>query len=297
MNDGRIYQFDRDYGLKPIQFGDFILYQIGEVYGDIGFSTGLHQQWCYEVTYIESGLATVVSNGGTYTARAGDIVISGKKCHHEILANQGSQLRYLYIGFDVVEEKLSDPTMIAMLNDLDTTKHVCISDRFGVGDLMRKMLQEFYNEYAEFKEVVASYMSLILRLTYRHGNLESRPVPFNNGSEENIGAAVYRVIRYVDDHLFAIESIRSIANDLNYNYSYLSFMFKKHTGVTLQKYIANKKMERAQTMLLEQGQSVAQVAAALGYKNTQAFSKVFNSIYNVSPSTYIKQHKEEEFTS
>lgn len=291
---GKIYHFDRDYGLTRPQFGDIILYQIGELYSEVGFSDGSHQQWCYEITYIESGVGTILSNGRTCEVHAGDVIITGKNSVHDIHAEPDGRLRFLYLGFDVTEEAKKDPQMAEMLSYFDSAKDVCISDRFGVGDLMHKLLQEFYSEYTGFEEAVEAYLKLILLMTYRNANPAVRKNSLGYDTEESIGATVYRVIRYVDDHLFAIDSIRSIANDLNYNYSYLSFMFKKHTGITLQKYITNKKMERAQSMLLERGQSIAQVASTLGYKNTQSFSKAFNNVFNMSPSVFMKQEKKEE---
>lgn len=291
---GKIYHFDRDYGLTRPRFGDIILYQVGELYSEVGFSNGSHQQWCYEITYIESGVGTIISNGRTCEVHAGDVIVTGRDSVHEITSEPDGRLRFLYLGFDLTDEARKMPRMTKVLEYFDSTKDVCISDRFGVGDLMHKLLQEFYSEYTGFDEAVAAYLRLILFMTYRNANPTMYQSSLGYDTEESIGATVYRIIRYVDDHLYAIDSIRSIANDLNYNYSYLSYKFKKHTGITLQKYITNKKMEHAQSMLLERGQSIAQVATILGYKNTQSFSKAFNNVFNMSPSAFMKQQKKEE---
>lgn len=291
---GKIYHFDRDYGLTRPQFGDIILYQVGELYTEVGFSPGNHQQWCYEITYIESGVGTIRSNGYTCEGHAGDIIVTGRNSIHEITSEPDDRLRFLYLGFDLTDEAKRQPHMAEILGFFDNTKNVRISDRFRVGDLMHKLLQEFYSEYTGFDDAVAAYLKLIILMTYRNANPVVGQNSLSYDTEESIGATVYRVIRYVDDHLYAIDSIRSIANELNYNYSYLSYMFKKHTGITLQKYITNKKMERAQSMLLERGQSIAQVAAILGYRNTQSFSKAFNNVFNMSPSAFMKQQKQEE---
>lgn len=291
---GKIYHFDCDYALTRPQFGDVVLYQVGEMYSEQGYTNGIHDQWCYEITYIESGVGTVLSNGRTCEVHAGDVIVTGRESVHEITSEENGRLRFLYLGFDLTNEAKQLPQMAEILNFFDTTKDVRISDRFGVGDLMHKLLQEFYNEYTGFDDAVAAYLKLIIMMTYRNANPVTCQAPQGRTTEEIIGATVYRVIRYVDEHLLEIDSIRSIANELNYNYSYLSFMFSKHTGTTLQKYITDKKMECAQGMLLERDQSIAQVAAILGYKNTQSFSKTFSNIFNMSPSAFIKQHKKEE---
>lgn len=293
---GKIYHYDRDYGLTTPVFDNFVLYQIGELYGEEGYSVGEHQQWCYELTYIESGACTVYSNGKGVPARAGDIIYNCKNSVHDIVADKGNRMRFLYMGFDIPESARNSQSMREILEYFDSTEIACLSDRFGVGDLMHKLLQEFYCEYAGFHEAVAAYLKLIVLLTYRNDHPDSRQLALNDTTDESIGATVYKIVRYVDEHLYEIDSIRTIANELNYNYSYLSFLFKRRTGITLQKYIVNKKMERALTLLTERGQTVSQVAATLGYKSVQSFSKVFSSVYDKSPSTYLKQHKKEEPT-
>lgn len=294
---GKIYHFDRDYGLNTPLFDNFVLYQIGELYGEAGLVNDEHQQWCYEITYIESGSCTVYADDQSTHARAGDIVINGNNCTHQIIADQGSRMRFLYLGFDFPESVRHSPEMRDIVQYFEKINMACISDRFGVGDLMHKLLQEFYCEYVGFHEAVASYLKLIVLLSYRNAHPDNQPTSYKGVTDESIGATVYRIVRYVDEHLCEIDSIRSIANELNYNYSYLSFLFKKRTGITLQKYIVNKKMERALMLLTERGQTVSQVAATLGYKSVQSFSKVFSSVYEKSPSTYLKQYKKEEPTS
>ena len=48
-----------------------------------------------------------------------------------------------------------------------------------------------------------------------------------------------------------IGGVREIAQAMGYNYTYLSHVFSRVTGVTLQKYISQKKIERARQLLLQ----------------------------------------------
>lgn len=78
-------------------------------------------------------------------------------------------------------------------------------------------------------------------------------------------------MRYVEDRIFELKSIRSIANDLGYTHTYLSHMFQDKTGMTLQRYIANKKMEKAVEILKYGNTPVHQVATMLQYETLQSF--------------------------
>ena len=83
-------------------------------------------------------------------------------------------------------------------------------------------------------------------------------------------------------------TVDEIQQFLNLNRQYMSTMFKKETGMSIQQYIIKERMDRA-TLLLAQGFSVAKTAEHCGYASIYAFSKCFKKTYGVSPSGYKKK--------
>lgn len=291
---GVIYHFDQEYALTRPEFEGIVLYQIGEMYAEGGFEVEEHMQWCYEITYIEAGSGIAYTNAKSYEVHANDVILHGRYCRHNMRADPNTRIRFLYLGFDVPETSPLYESMQKILEFFDKTDTPCRMDRFGVGELLRRMLQEFYCEYEGFRQSVAAYMRLLVWNAYRNGHLKGGPTTLESDSDAAVGSTVYRIMRYVDEHLCEIDSIRTVASALNYNYSYLSFIFKKKTGMTLQRYIVNKKMDKALQLLGDRRMSVSQAANALGFKSTQSFSKVFSSTFGMNPSTYIKQKTKEE---
>lgn len=289
---GVIFHIDNNFKHDVRPFGAILLHQIGELYCAPGYEVAPHRQQCCEITYIKSGEGTMYTDGIATHVHANDIYVSNNRCEHAIYADGVVPLKFLYMGYDLLDTKVNrDEKLLDAKRYLDRMTVPCMQDRCGIGALMEKALQEFSGEQVCFSEVVTLYLQLIVYLTYRNANIRmaalARPAPRVN----NVGATVSRITRYVDDNIHTIGSIREIADKLNYNYSYISHLFKKSTGITLQQHIIQKKMEKALILLEEDRLTVAQTAECLGYKSAQAFNKVFRSVYGASPTTYTKDDK------
>ena len=72
-----------------------------------------------------------------------------------------------------------------------------------------------------------------------------------------------------------------------YSSSYLSHLFKEKTGMTLQSYLARKKIERGVELMKSGCYSWTQIALELHYETPQAFSKAFRRVMQKSPSEFI----------
>jgi AraC-like DNA-binding protein len=93
---------------------------------------------------------------------------------------------------------------------------------------------------------------------------------------------------YIDTHLFSIGSLTEISDLCGYNYSYLSFLFRKITGITLSDYYKARRFESAKLMLIENRLKIGEISNLLGYNSVYAFSKAFKDEFGVSPKNYHK---------
>ena len=79
-------------------------------------------------------------------------------------------------------------------------------------------------------------------------------------------------------------SISELAEQAYLSPRYFSLQFKEVMGQTIENYIIEKKIERAEYLLRQHGMTVGEVADALGYQNIYYFSKQFKKIKGISPS-------------
>jgi len=88
-------------------------------------------------------------------------------------------------------------------------------------------------------------------------------------------------------------SLQAIADTLGVNPSHLSRTFKKALGMTLTDYINKLRIEEAKYMLDHSNDSVTEIAACVGYSDSNYFSKVFRKWERVTPHDYRKRKKGE----
>ena len=77
--------------------------------------------------------------------------------------------------------------------------------------------------------------------------------------------------------------------------AYLRRIFRKRHGVSPTGYVVRERMRLAQQLLREEPLTVAQVAAAVGYRDALYFSRLFKKQLGLSPSEYRVQCARELF--
>ncbi len=88
------------------------------------------------------------------------------------------------------------------------------------------------------------------------------------------------ILNKLDENLL----LSDLAKIVYTNTSTLKKEFKKLHGITVGKYITEKKMNKAKELLIKKGLSIRDVSEAIGYKNPQHFSTAFKREFGFSPS-------------
>lgn len=83
-----------------------------------------------------------------------------------------------------------------------------------------------------------------------------------------------------------LPSVKQLATKLNLSPNYLSDLLKQQTGKSAMEHIHYQLIERAKNLLLHSPESISEIAYALGFEQSQNFSKLFKKKTGVSPSAY-----------
>ncbi|MGN0293028.1 MAG: helix-turn-helix domain-containing protein [Lachnospiraceae bacterium] len=100
---------------------------------------------------------------------------------------------------------------------------------------------------------------------------------------------VQHAISYIHRHISEPVLVEDIADYVGLNRSYLSTLFKTHTGMTPIRYIQNCRITKARHLLESSRLSVESIACSCGYQKAESLIKIFHQTYGCSPSTYRKQ--------
>ena len=84
-------------------------------------------------------------------------------------------------------------------------------------------------------------------------------------------------------------NVQSLARDLGCHVSHLSRLFAKTMGVTLSKFLLNKRMELAKSNLDVGGLNVSQTAYSCGFEDVSHFVATFRRSFGITPKQYSLQ--------
>lgn len=290
---GCLFHFDHVPPPGQRTFGAIDLYQIGEICCQCGYEIKPHLQYCFELSYIVSGSGYFYIDDACVKVDEGDIVFNAVGHRHAIQAGPSDMLRYVYMGFLFNEQ--ADAEFADIHSFFRSVPYQHAKDTYNAVIPFLRNIDEFYTQKPYSHTMIKNYLEEVVVLSYRSFTEKSakfaRYTP--QKSPHSVGNTVYSVIRYVENHIFELKSIGTIAEDLGYSYTYLSHTFKDKTGMTLQRYINHKKVEKALELLKYGNLSVKQVAARLHYETLQSFSKAFSRIMGYPPSQYVAMQREE----
>lgn len=98
---------------------------------------------------------------------------------------------------------------------------------------------------------------------------------------------VDKTIDYIQAHYHDPSlTIEVLSHHLHLNYTYLCSVFKRNMDMTINRYIKQYRLEKAKELMQSTQLGISEIAAAVGFQNTNYFSKCFKKNYGVSPSDY-----------
>jgi AraC-like DNA-binding protein len=101
---------------------------------------------------------------------------------------------------------------------------------------------------------------------------------------------IIAALQYVEGHLSdPALAVTGIARHVELHPNYLSSLFTEHTGQRLSRFIALRRIEQAQTLLLTTQWPIKRVARETGHANPNWFSFVFRALVGTTPGEYRKR--------
>ena len=102
-----------------------------------------------------------------------------------------------------------------------------------------------------------------------------------------------QVIDFINEHYTDNISSASLSRQFGHDEAYFCRKFKKHTGMTIMKYIQILRIERARKLLTETSLPVQDIALDCGFTDTAYFNNCFKKLYRITP-TQMRQRTTEK---
>ena len=155
-------------------------------------------------------------------------------------------------------------------------------NRFGGEHKLEKEIERLYN---------CSNISQILEVTEE--NIKAYEAFLNRSMSESRDE-VATVKNYIYENYREDLNLESLAEKVYLSSGYLSFIFKKETGMNLNRFIRVVRMEKAKEFLCTTNMKVAQVSEEVGFANVSYFCRSFREYYGSSPESYRKGMGDDE---
>jgi two-component system response regulator YesN len=94
--------------------------------------------------------------------------------------------------------------------------------------------------------------------------------------------------QYIKEKYAQPITLEEVSNQIGFNATYFSSLFKKETGQNFLEYLTDTRIQAAKQLLADTNRSVIQVSEEVGYIDIKHFTKLFKKTTGLTPSEYRK---------
>lgn len=231
------------------------------------------------LVYEGSGIYTIDNN--KYIAKKGDLIFYNSGVVHDEFGGNGSNLGTYCLGISNLKIlKLGDNKIIEDNYCPIINCNEYFDDILSMFDIIRKSIDVDGIHVAEFSNFLVQALVVKFRIIIeKNGDVKQIKEP----------SLAKKVKIYIDKNYNENISLKSIAEAVNANQYYLSHIFKEETGFSPMQYVTRRRIGEAQNLLINTQLSITEIAANVGYNNSNYFQNVFKKIVGYTPGSYRKR--------
>jgi AraC-like DNA-binding protein/mannose-6-phosphate isomerase-like protein (cupin superfamily) len=241
-----------------------------------------------ELLYVAGGEGMVVIGENTYQLKTGNMVILNPYVFHEEKTSKESPLLLMFLSMK--NFSLPGMRMNQLIDDDSCPVIDCGKYKNHMDTYFHELLIESSNQIQYYQQISKSLLVAIIVLTLRILSIDDT-------NQEELSPSCQKVRDYLDKNYTEPITLESLSEMVYVSKCYLSHMFKEQTGTSPIKYLTQKRIESACSLLEESDMSVKEISKTVGYENPLYFSQVFKNVLNISPMEYRNSHKGSRKTS
>ncbi|HEX8607750.1 MAG TPA: AraC family transcriptional regulator, partial [Pedobacter sp.] len=148
----------------------------------------------------------------------------------------------------------------------------------------------YYKEYQELnhQQSTAQFLEtqgILLQLIARF----AQPEIIAQKERQHIPIKILDTISHIVVSLHLPLSVKSLANRVHQNSEYFSRLFQQYTGSRPLAYITEKRIERAQYLIMTSTSKYNEIGRQTGFESLSHFSRTFKKVTGMNPGDYKKK--------
>ncbi|MDF2922483.1 MAG: transcriptional regulator, AraC family [Paenibacillaceae bacterium] len=120
-------------------------------------------------------------------------------------------------------------------------------------------------------------------LSYLQTRIMAGSPPSGQPSHPRATGHIETVMNWLEQHYQEQFHLDKLSSEIHLSPSYLSRMFRSHTGTTITEYMNKIRLEEARLLLLTTSLPVSQISCKVGYADVAYFCRLFKQKYGIAP--------------
>ena len=237
-----------------------------------------------EFLYLSNGSQKYYINDEEYTIRGNQVLVVAADTLHSSGDSPSGRYETLWFRLDI-------DAFAAGLGATDAMKQLCRQRLHRMCNTIVSPQKNLYGELqSAFYELaspdMAQQLSGYARFLQFIAQLIRSADPAGSCSP-----AMQRVLAYIEENICSDLELESLAALAGLSLSGFKQKFRREIGITPREYINLLKIEKAKEFL-RRGKSVTDTAFALDFSSSSYFSYLFRQIEDMSPSEFIRRHRQ-----
>lgn len=250
----------------------------------------------YEFLYFTEGEGAFTIEDRNYTVRKNDLLLFKPGLYHSGKSTR-APFGFLCMHFDIFIAKASnmgscswdlqyDAIPLKPVKyykaDIDFPEFVHIPEGSHTGALFNKIIIEKKKQEKGCKMMAGTHFTEMFL-----GLLRQRA---DSCLQQDYNGEIAGIIEFIKRNYATKIYLMDISHEVHLQPSYISGLFKRHTGVTISEYITIYRISKAKKLLLEKDGKISEVAYETGFYDVHHFSTTFKKYEGLSPGEYKKMN-------
>lgn len=211
------------------------------------------------------------------------------------LKSEITQLAGQFFGYPARSIPADSQFLLIAVDFFDTPGEKCSNPQGKPADFVERLINMYHLPFRGISVPMPS-PELLLHTVQDMKESLSAVSPENSGNRqaaknlESSNGKVRFVCEYISAHYQEDLSLETLAEISYLHPDYLSRIFKRETGMNLNRYIKTFRLNQACRQLENTQQKITAISASVGYQNCAYFIRSFTEHFGISPEKYRQKH-------
>ena len=226
----------------------------------------------FEVLYFMKGKATFLSEQFEKTLQEDTLILIPKETYHKVQIESDDNYTRLVFNFPFI------PELNSLIDDIFTEIKIIENLTSNIEYLLERIIEILNCEEKHEKHKELLYSAFYMFLAELNVSKLSAVTPIMRESDQLIS----RCIKYIDKNFTKDISVGSISKEMLISSSSLQLFFKRQLGVSVYKYITQKRLIFAHK-LITNGSGPTKIYSDCGFKDYPTFYKAYVKMFGNPP--------------